>query len=775
MNDFRFLAIRPLNGTSSKFRKNLKKQVIYKFYQDILFKDRFGAEILKRNSNLSENEVFVLFPEKIPSAIYSTEKLNINVCAVVGQNGSGKSSLIDFYNLILYYLASHHYGTMDSTASEAETNLRYLALFVREYYSEIKSYFPTDDIFVIDISSKINELKEDELLDLCSNLASNLENRLVTPLRSFTTSESELALSKKLWRYYIDSREHYDIKIRHSMHQTEFVYAALNRSFSDKIKELIKIYQTEKQFNDKLKNKLNFQIFYHMAEQVHTIQKIGNIVSGLPEQMFYTILLNYSLHSMNSNNLGRWIHKLFHKNDGYQTPNVINPFRSEGNIDVNSELSLSTDRLVYNVIDQYRTSEHAVVLKKYSFKRFIFKLKKKNYYTLSELKIDYKNRETFLDFLSSYPRPFQFNLGPHTITDYCLGYLIKKFHKISSIYMNHFYVRPDFSHLDYEKSIEAVEKWQIEKAKEFLLQSDSHVAKKFNQTYNFLVNHDFWMSELDFLNSWDIEKEMHLTEEDLILWITKAKDKMGTEESATGDIITELFPAIFDIDIEFSNGKSIVKLSDLSSGEQQYIFNINTIIYHINNLKTVEPVQKSYIRKYDYVNIILDEVELYYHPEFQKKLVKDLLDEIGALDSLGDLVNFNILFLTHSPFILSDIPNQNILRLEDGRPSDREFMQTFGANIHDLLANDFFLKGFMGEFAKKFIKDLISEIEKVKDKELTEDLYNEFVDKINLIGEPVIKNSVRSLLDKQFEVNLILIKRREELTQELYAINKKIK
>ena len=73
------------------------------------------------------------------------------------------------------------------------------------------------------------------------------------------------------------------------------------------------------------------------------------------------------------------------------------------------------------------------------------------------------------------------------------------------------------------------------------------------------------------------------------------------------------------------------------------------------------------------------------------------------------------MFATHSPFILSDIPASNILRIEEGEPSNEVFEQTFGANIHNLLENDFFLRnGFMGEFAKEKINDVIKFISSKK-------------------------------------------------------------
>ena len=70
-------------------------------------------------------------------------------------------------------------------------------------------------------------------------------------------------------------------------------------------------------------------------------------------ELFYTMVINYSLYAYNSlsmrhetKNRESWIDELFHKNDSYQTPVVLNPMRTAGNIDVNKEEHLSYQRLL---------------------------------------------------------------------------------------------------------------------------------------------------------------------------------------------------------------------------------------------------------------------------------------------------------------------------------------------------------------------------------------------------------------------------------------------
>ena len=76
---------------------------------------------------------------------------------------------------------------------------------------------------------------------------------------------------------------------------------------------------------------------------------------------------------------------------------------------------------------------------------------------------------------------------------------------------------------------------------------------------------------------------------------------------------------------------------------------------------------------------------------------------------------------THSPFILSDIPKDNILFMQNGldykttmsEDEEMEFkaFSTFGANYYDLLRNGFFLKEQpVGKFAARKIEEFMNSI-----------------------------------------------------------------
>lgn len=70
-------------------------------------------------------------------------------------------------------------------------------------------------------------------------------------------------------------------------------------------------------------------------------------------EFFYTIAVNYSHFAYNIGDMEdrvNWLEGLFHKNDGYQTPLVINPLRKDGNIEINNENHLVKSRLISNLV-----------------------------------------------------------------------------------------------------------------------------------------------------------------------------------------------------------------------------------------------------------------------------------------------------------------------------------------------------------------------------------------------------------------------------------------
>lgn len=179
-------------------------------------------------------------------------------------------------------------------------------------------------------------------------------------------------------------------------------------------------------------------------------------------------------------------------------------------------------------------------------------------------------------------------------------------------------------------------------------------------------------------------------------------------------------PPIFDVTLflrkEGQDG--VIDFRNLSSGERQIAYTISNFMYHLVN---VDSEWNDYYRdfahweviKYKYVNVIFDEVELYFHPEMQRSFM-GLLHQALQNAKFRNLRGINIILATHSPFILSDIPHSNVLCLGENA---HEVEGTLGANIIELLGNSFFLSSVIGKVATRELIKLVSLYQRAKDGE----------------------------------------------------------
>lgn len=156
-------------------------------------------------------------------------------------------------------------------------------------------------------------------------------------------------------------------------------------------------------------------------------------------------------------------------------------------------------------------------------------------------------------------------------------------------------------------------------------------------------------------------------------------------------------------------------------------------------------------RLYENVNVILEEIELYFHPEYQRMIVKMLLEKLQSI-VFRHIKRVNITFVTHSPFILSDIPLCNVLFLKNGNPAMEKMQEnTFGANIHGLLKNGFFLPSLpMGEFAYYKINELFDKLNGYKLNPNDSDQKDWFYSNIMRVGEPYLREQLMKLYNMHY-------------------------
>jgi predicted ATPase len=711
---FKLIAIRPLKGCNEKFRKNLIPNQIYKFYNEYEFLDENDKEI-KCTENFVEVSKIVKKENNVPEGFYYQGNTKINISAIVGKNGSGKSSLIElicvaFYNLSVKAKLINDIEVDDKKNRRLRKQVRHLEGVITGLQYDLGE-------------TQISQLTDEEIDEkeayiefytlLKNEQEKNIRNKII---------KREIVEDIKLNIYFVQKNENNS--------DEKVVTISFNND---------KIYFFESKINE----------FVKKEAEVKEITQDSSL-----NELFYNIIVNYSFYGLNSTDVDDWIETIFHKNDGYQTPIVLNPMRTEGNIDINTENSLTKQRFLYNltknsdllqVTPTNKIDKVILKLKKYDKKDFLVSISRgdnmhptyffekiilKNFYKYSESEIFIKDNELNIILMKYILKKLIRIRETYEIYNDCSAFYDENF----SIYR--------FSK-DYNQFFE------------MLREDNSHITYKVKQALNFLFFNNLKISEFenDIYRKFSSTSEGRFTIDEISCGI-KNKSKLDRfyKVKKSNEDIFHLPPSIFEIDYVFENGSSF---SYLSSGEKQFIYSVNSILYHLTNLNST--YENETINKYKFLNLILDEIELYSHPEMQKKFVNSLLEGISKL-SINNIQGLNILFITHSPFILSDIPKENVLFLDNGKPQDFNRKNTFGANIIDLLADSFFLKdGLMGDFAKEKIEATINWLneerknkqnksEKSYDLNLKDYEYHKKI--VQLIDEPILRMKLAEMLDE---------------------------
>ncbi|PKD17609.1 hypothetical protein APR41_05205 [Salegentibacter salinarum] len=220
-----------------------------------------------------------------------------------------------------------------------------------------------------------------------------------------------------------------------------------------------------------------------------------------------------------------------------------------------------------------------------------------------------------------------------------------------------------------------------------------------------------------------------------------------------------------------SNSKSLLKdnlhfhyqfENNYSSGEQKLLNFYARLFYAKNEIKFRE--KNNYNTQSKRIVLFIDEGEVGMHPEWQRLFFSKAIEFISRL---FDEYIIQIIFTTHSPFILSELPNSNVIFLNKNKFGNTELVQhktqhTFGGNIYSLFADSFFMdNGTIGAFSKKKIEWVLTLLESEQDLSHEESKTIEFI--ISRIGEPIIKMELEELF------------KRKEGTAEIDELKNKIK
>ena len=177
----------------------------------------------------------------------------------------------------------------------------------------------------------------------------------------------------------------------------------------------------------------------------------------------------------------------------------------------------------------------------------------------------------------------------------------------------------------------------------------------------------------------------------------------------------------------------------MSAGEKEYISFFSRLLPILKRMRK----QK---KNFDCL-LILDEVDRSLHPEWQRLWFTKFLESIDAISVNYDVkLNIQLLMATHSPFMLSDFVDDNVLKLdriqdESGFKAnvkcDYSPTKCFGGNIYDIMKEGFFLDSSIGGFVENQITKMINDVKKSKEENRALSIDYSFV---NRIGNPILKS-----------------------------------
>lgn len=639
-NSFRIIGIKAVSPQWDEFpidapRRSDKVEAIQKALYDTGRWFYFYKGITVTGDNAS---VVMTSEAKKDFSLYDTDELKISLCAVVGRNGAGKSSMVELLVRTINNLAAALLG--EGYNFSAAEHLHFI-----------------DNVFA----------------DLCFQIGNVI--------------------------YVLTS---------HGRHVKLILYRAKADHYFE--------YRPFKTYNILDQNSI---------EDSYVPLKKHREGRRILKSLFYTMVCNYSLYGFNYRDFlseatpavrlqalhvkatddnpkedSLWLKGIFHKNDGYQTPIVLHPMRVDGRLDVAKENELAKERL--SALLFYKDSQGNYPLRTINGKLHVVALHIKptvnrKYITdamLESLGISNKQnvsknyelvRNCILRFWDE--KYGILKKGVHkALHDDAFDYVVYKTLKIIKNYKKY---RPIFNYLS--KEIFLYE--ELDEKLKPLAQDYTHITKKLLQTINYLIT-DLYADGDNNYNLMALEQEL---------------EQKGMKVRIQGRMVqikqNLLPPPIFDVDLILTKndeGNGTIPFSSISSGERQIAYTISNLMYHLVNVdsewndnyrKDKDHVE---VIKYHYMNVIFDEVELYYHPDMQRQFTNIMMNTLKSVH-FANLRGINIMIVTHSPFVLSDIPDSNVLCIGEG---DNLATKTLGGNIMEMLSSSFFMNNSIGDVIK---------------------------------------------------------------------------
>lgn len=697
-NAFRIIAIRAAKIPSGVCDENRTKalQIQKKLGRDNYWKYfQHNYVHISHAEDFSDVTIDVYNRQSVSYRLYDLDNVKVEVSAIVGKNGTGKSSLIDLYIRTINNLAAAIIG--EEYRYPAAEHLH----FIENVYSDL--CFELDGAFyIIETRGRLVRMHQYKQSDYASN--AYVHHDYIPILDDSSDPLKPIEYDIRCIRKVL-SRFFYSMVCNYSMYGFNFWDYEQERTPQQRLDT---IYSNARQ-EAKLKNE------------------------------------NYRVPLMPSVEDAVWLKGLFYKNDGYQTPIVIHPMRTIGSINVITESALARERLLK--IFFYRNSKGEYPLRTINGNLRVKSIK------LTLRDVDYTDLRVVAEKLNLRAHPTLYRHYRRTgraIITYCN----EKFHLNEGLSRFSFKTQRAIEEFIIYKVIKIILTYPLFGFMKRVIQNPREFVEEFEDGMNFIFK------DKTFVTS-KLMRAIHYATTDIYAKTGEYSiDEITTQiESRIGhsklpiarEIDTYLPPPIFDVDFVMTKGDcDHIEFAHLSSGEKQIAYTIGGFLYHVSNVDSAWLSRDPDMLKYKYINVIFDEVEQYYHPELQRRFLYYLLQGLSCMEFKG-VKGVNIMMVTHSPFILSDIPKRNLLIMSD--ENYETVSETFCGNINDMLGNPFFMDYSIGKVAQMKVDEIIDLYESIVEKKQVpqEDLakrLRKFTFIANSVGDAYIRNSLKEMLKR---------------------------
>lgn len=177
-----------------------------------------------------------------------------------------------------------------------------------------------------------------------------------------------------------------------------------------------------------------------------------------------------------------------------------------------------------------------------------------------------------------------------------------------------------------------------------------------------------------------------------------------------------------DFIIEKDTAKDNILSKSLSDGEHQYLHAIGICLLFKNSNSL----------------FLLDEPETHFNPDWRASFISTLRDSL-IKDEKGNNYIRELLITSHSPFIVSDCQEENVLVFKKDNKTglvtvDRPGFNTFGASVNQITVKVFGKNETIGNYSKETLTDLYKRLESGEDKEtLIDEAFNKLGESVERI------------------------------------------